>query len=97
MKYIVEDNQLTLNFNGRIDTQASMELEPEIDVLLDQHHPDTVCFDLHDVGYVASAFLRICSKTAKKIGKEKFSIINTSPAIKKIFKIAGLEEALHVL
>jgi len=52
--------------------------------------------DLKEVEYIASAFIRKCLVYAKKMGKNHFSIINTSPLIKRTFKIAGLEDSLNV-
>ena len=52
--------------------------------------------NLKEVDYIASAFIRICLANAKRIKKGSFSIIHTSPVIKKTFKIAGLDEILNV-
>jgi anti-anti-sigma regulatory factor len=55
-----------------------------------------VCFDLKTVTFVASAFIRTCLATSRHIAPGKFSIINSSPMIKKTFVIAGLDKALNV-
>jgi anti-anti-sigma regulatory factor len=55
-----------------------------------------VTFDLKHVDYVASAFIRICLATAERVKHENFSIINTTPFIKKVFKVAGIDETLNV-
>ncbi len=54
-------------------------------------------FDLKNVGFVSSSFMRICLKYAKKVQSENFEIINTSLIIKKTFKIAGLDKAIKIL
>lgn len=96
MKCVFQDNKLVCQFTGKLDTQASMQIEPEIDALCKEQRPSEIRFDLDGVEYVASAFLRICSRMSKMVNQEQFSIVNTQPNIKKIFKIAGLEKILNV-
>jgi anti-anti-sigma factor len=55
-----------------------------------------ICFDLSEVDYISSSFLRLCISSAKDVKKGNFSIINTGPEIMKVFKIAGLEGLLNV-
>lgn len=76
-------------------------LGPEIQNHIAESKPSTndplkVVFDMKDVDYIASGFIRICMDTAKKVSRDNFSIINTSPVIKKIFKIAGLDGSLNI-
>jgi len=76
--------------SGRLDTIASLELEPEID-------KGTVAekrleLDFTDVDYISSTFLRICLKKYKQLGEGNFWIKSPKPDIKKVFKIAGLEK-----
>lgn len=56
-----------------------------------------IVFDLQDVNFVSSAFMRNCIMSAKKVHTECFSIINTHPFIKKTFKIAGLDNMMEIL
>ncbi len=79
--------------SGRLDTIASLELEPEID-------KGTVTgkqmeFDFSDVDYISSTFLRICLKKYKELGEGNFWIKSPKPDIKKVFKIAGLEKLVQ--
>ena len=55
-----------------------------------------IVFDLCEVDYIASAFLRVCLSTAKGLEKGCFSIINCLPTVKKIFKIAGFEKMFTI-
>jgi anti-anti-sigma factor len=55
-----------------------------------------IIFDLQEVEYVSSSFIRICVSVAKEAGKGHFSIINCQPFVKKTFKISGLDEVLNV-
>lgn len=56
----------------------------------------SVIFDLNNVYYISSTFLRLCMSSARDIKKGNFSIINTDPEIMKVFKIAGLDGILNV-
>jgi anti-anti-sigma regulatory factor len=55
-----------------------------------------IVFDLGETTYISSTFIRICLQTAQKVKPGKFSITNCDPLIKKVFKIAGLNDALRV-
>jgi anti-anti-sigma factor len=55
-----------------------------------------IIFDLEQVDYVASAFLRLCLIAVKGVGERNFIIINTEPEVMKVFKIAGLDQILQV-
>jgi hypothetical protein len=55
-----------------------------------------ICFDLTNTVFISSSFIRICMITERKLLPGHFSIVNAIPVIKKTFKIAGLDEVLHV-
>lgn len=100
--YNSETNVLKFNFQGKLDTTASIGFRPEIDKLLTEmmagshKQPLSVNFDFQAVDFITSAFVGICVSTAKKVGKANFSIANTNPFIKRTFKIAGLDRELNV-
>ncbi|MDP2423363.1 MAG: STAS domain-containing protein [Bacteroidales bacterium] len=92
---------LHCNLTGRMGADVCLKLGPEI-----QNHiaarkseakdPIKVVFNLQEVDFIASGFIRICIETIKSINRENFSIVNTNPLIKRTFKIAGLDETLNV-
>ncbi|MEW6356533.1 MAG: acetate--CoA ligase [Planctomycetota bacterium] len=53
-----------------------------------------VVFDLAKTDYASSSFLRIVVMTAKKIAKGNFSVANSKPFIRDLFRTAGLEQWL---
>lgn len=55
-----------------------------------------IIFDLEEVNFVASAFMRTCIIFARKIQPGNFSIINSQPVIKKTFMIAGLDNLIEI-
>jgi anti-anti-sigma factor len=95
-KFNWNQNELTFNFNERMDSKNSLEAEKIMDGAIHKKSPQKIIFDLKNVVYVASAFLRICITMVKKMGKDNFLIINAQPQIKKIFKISGLEDFFSI-
>ena len=101
--HLPEENKLVCIFSGSINTVVCAELAPEIDKMLNgiaggEAVPEQlqVVFDLGEVAFVASSFIRISMNTAKKLTPGNFSIVNCNPFIKKTLKIVGLDDLLHV-
>ena len=86
-----KDGTLIITFKGRMDTNACSEVEIAIKAEIEKAGLP-VFFDLKDVDFVSSAFLRICLYTAKKVGAGKFQVTNAGPLIKQVFKIAGMDQ-----
>lgn len=95
---IKKKNKLKCIFSGRLDTLNSMEAESTILTNLSENNNiKAIVFDLNDVDYIASYFLRLCSVAVDKVdNRENFSIINASPNVYKVFKMAGLCEHLNI-
>ena len=100
-----EGKYLICRFSGRLDTLNCVSLSVEIQNKiqeLKQGQPDKdqleerIHFDMKDVTYISSSFIRICLHTYHQSKKGNFSIINSDPFLKKTFKIAGLGELLSV-
>ncbi len=94
-------------FTGRMDSLVCLQEAPLVEERLNEvlkslasgGSPGVLLkavFDLEGVDYIASAFIRICVKASKTLKKENFSIVNTDPQVKKVFKIAGLDEQFNV-
>ncbi len=93
--FSIENENLVCKFPHYLDTAACTTLGHEILGKL-EHFDSNVVFDLSQVDYISSAFLRICLMVLKKIGADKFSIVNVSPLVKKVFKITGLDQAMKI-
>ncbi|MFZ2657541.1 MAG: STAS domain-containing protein [Victivallales bacterium] len=89
------DGKYVFKFEGRMDTSACSVIEKEVDGQVGKAGQPVV-FDLKNVDFVSSAFLRFCISAAKKTGAGKFQVTNASPQIKKVFKIAGMDQILSV-
>ncbi|MBN1338674.1 MAG: STAS domain-containing protein [Bacteroidales bacterium] len=97
------DNELICKLSGKMSADISISVLNMIQAKIDEFSTAKndmeslrIAFDLEQVDYIASSFIRICVATAKQMSPGNFRIINTSPLIKKTFKIAGLDEVLNV-
>ena len=91
-----DQNILTFTFDEHMDSKSSTKAEKIISQTINKKSPQKIIFDLNNVNYAASEFLRICVTMAKKMDKKDFSIINSQHSIKKIFKLSGLEKFLNI-
>lgn len=89
------DGQLRVSFHGRLDTANSAAVHDPVTALV-KASDQPIVFDLSDVTFIASAFLRICIMTAQKTGKENFQIVQATPAVRHVFGIAGLDRHLRM-
>lgn len=78
-----------------MDTVACEQMEPELQASLGDGD-GAVVLDLAGVKFVSSAFLGLCVRAYQKASKQGFEVINVAPTIKRVFKIAGLEQMLNV-
>lgn len=94
-KYVRNGELLTCILSGKIDTLNSSVLENEINENM-KEGITSVVFDLQEVDYISSTFLRIVIKIVKAVGKENFAITNVQPSVLMVFKIANLTEIVTV-
>jgi anti-sigma B factor antagonist len=94
VRFETAGTQLRVTFSGRLDTQSCKEMTAQIDKELGAG-ATAVAFDLAQVNYVCSAFLRICISAAKLKGAG-FSVVNVTPQVMAVFKMAGLDKAFKV-
>ncbi len=82
-------------FRGRLDTPVCQALEEEV---LEQVESavGAVVFDLEEVEYISSMFFRLCIQANGRVDTGMFSVVNASPEIKSMFRIAGLSGMLNV-
>ena len=95
INYNPTESELVCTFSGKLNS-AECELWKEELILKIRQTETPVVFDMKDVEYIASSFLRICIHVPKTIGVEKFSLINVSPHVKKVFKLAGFDKHLNI-
>jgi anti-anti-sigma factor len=94
-KYIKHDTHLTCILSGKIDTLNCSVLEKEINENMNENIT-SVLFDLQEVDYISSTFLRIVIRIVKEVGEKNFTVSNVHPSVMKVFKIANLTEIIKV-
>lgn len=95
-EFSLKEDVLHCAFEGALDMEETKHLSEEIVVQMEKHKPSSVVFDLQKVSYISSAFLRLCLQTYQEIDSENFSIVNLSPHVKKVFKIAGFDKEIKI-
>lgn len=100
MDFSENGDTLCCFFSGRLDGSVCSEIEPGLLCRVDnfkQNRPGiALVFDLAEVDYISSAFLRLCLIHCKSVGKNYFSVVNTSEEIHKVFHISGFSEIMNV-
>jgi anti-anti-sigma factor len=89
----IEEGKLVCHFQGPLDTRTCQEIEAELLTKV-REAQSPVVFDLQGVEYVASTFLRLCLMVSKQVGRERFSVVNVHPFVKRVLMIANLSEFL---
>ena len=92
VRFFMENGQLRCAFVGSLNTIKCLELEKELYARIREAKVPVV-FDMQDVDFIASAFLRICLTVFKEVG-DHLAIINLQPAVRTVFKIAGFTDLI---
>ena len=87
------EGNLVFTFSGRLDTAECLQFDDRLAAAAEAASLPLV-FDLNGVDYLASLFLRICVRTARQAGFDRFKLVNVSPPVKKVLKISGLDGLL---
>ena len=95
ISFKIENEALICIFSGRMDTINCMEIKEDVKEKVESHGGKVV-FDMEEVDYISSSFLRICAAVATTVKNENFSIVKITPLIKKVFMIAGLTNKLDI-
>ena len=104
-KYDRDTNTLTFIFSGHMDSARCMPMAQTVENKVMEHAGDSaqinkplkVAFDLKEVDFISSAFIRICMMVLAKVKTGNLTVQNAGPFIKKTIKISGLENQLMVL
>ena len=91
----IENGNVTLTINGRLDTTTAPELEKTLDNVLDG--TKELVFDMTGLEYISSAGLRVILKAQKAMnaqGSMKLTGVNDS--IMEVFDITGFLDILTI-
>ncbi len=91
----IEDGTLICTFRGRQDTITCTNWQPKYKDILDDFEGDVV-FDLAEVDYISSLFLRICLETAKNFRVKSLRIQGPTNEVRKMFEIAGFDRIMEI-
>jgi anti-anti-sigma factor len=90
-----KDGKLHCSFLSNMTTEACANCEDELfEKIRAAKLP--VAFDLSRVDYIASMFLGICLSVMKEPGIGSFELANVKPNVKKVFKIAGIDNLIAI-
>ena len=91
----LEDDALTLELEGRLDTNAAGDLEKVLKDELD--YIDSLVFDMEKLDYVSSAGLRVLLFALKSMkGRGNMKLIHVSETIMEIFEVTGFSDILTI-
>jgi anti-sigma B factor antagonist len=91
-----EDNTLTLQLSGRLDTDTASQLDDEIAAIPDMI--TNLVIDMDDLEYVASSGLRVllmATKTMRTRGGD-CTMVNVPELIMEVFEMTGLTDVFSV-
>jgi anti-anti-sigma factor len=101
MNFIEYNNTLRCIFSGKLDTLTCSNIEGTLNKriagFLEKQDVACLVFDLSEVNYVSSAFLRICLCHFKSAGKKNFQIENLTPEVRQVFMISGFTEIMNIV
>ena len=91
----LEDNKLTINLEGRLDTVTAPQLEGELRTAV--NGVSELVFDLGALDYISSAGLRVLLSAQKVMNRQGEMLIrNVKPEIMEIFEVTGFIDILNI-
>ena len=94
IKKNLEENNLTITLEGRLDTNTAPELENEIETL---DGVKNLIFDFKNLEYISSAGLRIILSLQKRMNNQGSILIkNANDEVKEVFEITGFSTILTI-
>ena len=95
---VAKGEAVTACLDGEIDHHTAANLRSEIDKAVDEHKPTLLVLDFKNVSFMDSSGIGLVMgryKTISEVGGE-LAIINTSPQIGKVMKLAGMERLAKI-
>ena len=95
MKTTLENNNLTICLEGRIDSNNAPAAEQEIMTAVRNAPGANPVLDADKLEYISSAGLRVLMKLRKQTGTA-LSVLNASPEVYDIFEVTGFTDLFNV-
>ena len=100
MNFLEKDNTLHCLFSGKLDGSVCSKIEQDllkrVSRFKECRENIKLIFDLGEVVFISSAFLRICLICYKTVGENFFHVTNTSEEIHKVFRVSGFSTIMNV-
>ncbi len=94
MEYKINDNELTIFLQGKIDSTNAKEVEDNIVSITEASEFDMLTFDAEKLDYISSAGLRVILRMRKSYSEVK--IKNVSSEVYDIFEMTGFTEIINI-
>ena len=98
VKITVNGDVVTAYLDGEIDHHSAGVMRNEIDAAVEKNTPAMLILDFRDVSFMDSSGIGLVMgryKTISEVGGE-LAIINTSPQIGKVMRLAGMERLAKI-
>lgn len=94
IKKNVEDDKVTLQLKGRLDTTTADNLQ---EIVNDLPEVKTLIFDFKELDYISSAGLRILLQLQKQMmDKGEMIVENCNSSVLEVFEITGFKDFLTI-
>ena len=91
----MNDRNLTIALEGRLDTVTAPELEKELKEKMDSI--DTLTFDFSKLDYISSAGLRVLLSAHKVMSKRGgMKVTNVNEVVNEVFEVTGFSDILTI-
>ncbi len=94
MKFSIDNNVLTLFWEGRIDSVNAAERGDEACSIIAENPHDNVVIDAESLEYISSAGLRVVLKIRKT--ESELKVVNASLDVYEIFNMTGFTEMMSI-
>ncbi len=98
MKYLVQENCLTIFLPGELDHHSAEDIRQNADLLINQHQIKCVIFDFENTDFMDSSGIGVLMGRYRLIclmGGSVFAV-NVSPRMKKILTMSGATRIIQI-
>jgi len=93
----IENEKLTLNLDGRLDTTTAPQLQEVLGTVFDESKD--VVLDFAKLAYVSSAGLRVLlmGQKTSKVKNAEMTLVNVSDEVMEVFEMTGFADMLTIV
>lgn len=98
MKYLVQENCLTIFLPGELDHHSAEKIRRESDRLIEKHHIKCVIFDFEGTNFMDSSGIGVIMgryRIIHLLGGEVWAV-NANERMKKILRMSGVTKIIHI-